>query len=163
VHPELLIVKQTADGFVPLDETDKANNGNRIADVLLKYQWPMCIATPLSEQEQDALLTADIPFAEENFIETKLRQIDDTYRVVFIPTTLYELFTMVQLFGTKDQQNPLQTATAVFQNEAVYNKEIHKDIRNIQLSKILKSASSPQQIRGQINTKYRNINNFFLQ
>lgn len=96
MQAELLVVKQGENGFLPLDASDEVNKA-AIADVLLKYQWPMVIAnTALTEQEQNELLTSGKPYAEEEFIRNKLKQIDERYDVVFIPTSLYELFAITQ-------------------------------------------------------------------
>jgi len=92
VHAELLVIKKGEQGFVPLDASDEVNKA-AIADVFLKYEWPMVIAnTALTKEEQDELLTSGVPYAEENFIRNKLKEIDASYDVVFIPTALYELF-----------------------------------------------------------------------
>jgi len=91
MHAELLVVKRGGEGFVQLDEKDEVNK-DAIANVFLKYEWPMVIAnTALTKQEQDELLTADKPYAEEEFIRNKLKQIDERYDVVFIPTSIYEI------------------------------------------------------------------------
>lgn len=88
---ELLILKQGADKFMPLSQEDINKNGNAISQTILRYQWPMCIMSGLSKADIYELGSSE-PCAEEIFIERKLREISDDYRVVFIPTTLYELF-----------------------------------------------------------------------
>jgi len=111
MHAELLVVKKGDQGFVSLNEKDEVNKA-AIADVFLKYEWPMVIAnTALTKQEQDELLTAetaDKPYAEEMFIRKKLKEIDEHYDVVFIPTALYELFALS--FYKKNTENPLSAA-----------------------------------------------------
>lgn len=123
LHAELLIVKMinppraqlaqstnssfTGPYFAPLDPTDEPNYP-AIAQVLLNYQWPMVIANPnLTSTEQDELLTADIPNAEENFIRRKLQEINPDYDVAFIPTCLYEMF-LIDITNQKEN-NPLQS------------------------------------------------------
>lgn len=92
LHAELLIVKHGKDYLVPLDVSDTANYP-AIAHVLLSYQWPMVIMnTTLTNKERDELLSPDKPYAEEEFIRTKLQAINPDYDVAFLPTALYELF-----------------------------------------------------------------------
>ncbi|MDR3646841.1 MAG: hypothetical protein P4L22_04860 [Candidatus Babeliales bacterium] len=83
----------------------------QIADVLLKYQWPMVNAnTSLTKEEKNELLTPDKPYAEENFIRKKLKDINPNYDVVFVPTTLYELFVISQY--VRENENSLTKAYA---------------------------------------------------
>jgi hypothetical protein len=110
---ELLIIKQDKNGVMaPLDDTDIAASGKIINEILLKYQWPMCIAASLTPQEIDELLTADKPYGEEQFIEKKIRTAQgekfEHYRVVFIPTTVYELFCIKTLIDSS-RPNYMQT------------------------------------------------------
>ncbi|MFA6263274.1 MAG: hypothetical protein WCW33_01890 [Candidatus Babeliales bacterium] len=49
---ELLIVKKTAEGFVPLDASD-LKNSDAIAAILLTYQWPMCIASEFARERAE--------------------------------------------------------------------------------------------------------------
>ncbi|OGB86242.1 hypothetical protein A3J41_00710 [candidate division TM6 bacterium RIFCSPHIGHO2_12_FULL_38_8] len=103
IHPELLIVNKMADGvFGSLDQLDSLTYGPVISQILLKYQWPMCIASNLTEDEKNELLTAGVPYAEELFIQKKLKQAIFDPRldlhVIFIPTALYELFCLIEFF-----------------------------------------------------------------
>ena len=96
IHAELLIVKKTDIGFSSLGAFDERNY-DEIADILLKYEWPMVITNnSLTEQEQNELLTNQ-PYAEENFISQKLKIINPDYDVIFIPTCLFELFILRQI------------------------------------------------------------------
>lgn len=106
VYAELLVIKKGKHGFVPLDESDEKNK-SLIAHILLKYEWPMVIAnSDLTKQEEDELLSPK-PYAEEKFIRRKLQAINPNYDVVFIPTSIYELFAV-----TSDQvpNSPLTNA-----------------------------------------------------
>jgi len=83
LHAELLIVKHGKDHLVPLDASDEKNHA-AIADVLLKYQWPMVITnTALTKKERDELLTPDKSYAEEKFIRNKLQEINPNYDIAF--------------------------------------------------------------------------------
>lgn len=98
LYPEILIVKRVSNEFVPLDEKDIALHGKAINDIVLKYEWPMCIASKLTEAEQYELLAPNKPRAEEIFIQNKIQEVAGSdYYVVFIPTTLYELFCIQQI------------------------------------------------------------------
>lgn len=103
---ELLIVKKDKQGLAPLSDLDAKKYGPVISQTLLKYQWPMCTSQDLTDQEKDELLTADKPCAEELFIEKKLQEKlgsdDFDPAVIFIPTTLYELFCL-DLLSKKDE------------------------------------------------------------
>ena len=88
----LLVVKKENNSFVLLDSRDDSNK-QLIADIFLKYEWPMIITnSSLTEDEKNELLTSDQEYAEEKFIRKQLKKIDAKYDVIFIPTSLYELF-----------------------------------------------------------------------
>lgn len=94
----LLVVKKEHDSFVCLDERDKVNY-DAIGDGFLRYQWPMVITnSSLTENEKNELLSSDQEYAEEKFIRKKLKEIDPTYDVVFIPTSLYEMFILKKYY-----------------------------------------------------------------
>lgn len=86
--------------WIAVDMNDPARN-QAIADVMMHYQWPMVIDTQLTSVEKDELLSSDKPYAEERFIAKKLQEIDPFYDIVFIPTTLYELFAMSYIDNRK--------------------------------------------------------------
>ena len=124
VHAELLIIKReggidSPSRFVPLDKDDIAKHGKAISDVLLSYAWPMCISKlsfeqkTVADQEQkdlDELLSPDKKYAEELFIQKKLQALPglSNYHVIYIPTCLYELFSITQIFSNPEQQNIFQ-------------------------------------------------------
>ena len=93
---ELLIVKKEKQGLTSLAERDIKQHGPVISKTLLKYQWPMCTSQNLTESEKQELLSPDKPSSEELFIQSKLKQqlgVENfDPEVIFIPTTLYELF-----------------------------------------------------------------------
>lgn len=99
---ELLILKKdtTTNQIVPLSEQDSITYGFEICQILLKYQWPMCLASDLTEEERSQLLGEHKAYAEELFIEEKLKErisgID--FVVLFFSTSLYELYGLVEYF-----------------------------------------------------------------
>ena len=109
-HAELLIVKKDKQGLAPLSDLDAKKYGPVISQTLLKYQWPMCTSQDLTDQEKDELLTADKPCVEELFIQKKLQEKigsdDFDPAVIFIPTTLYELFCLDLLRGDLNKRRP---------------------------------------------------------
>ena len=158
-HAELLILKQTDAGFAPLDDSDKPNIPV-IEDILMKYQWPTSAAFALEPVEKrfniikdmGDLFTPDKPNAEEIWIEQKIQQetSNNTYRVVFFPTVLYELFAIIHAYQTKNEKNPLQNAI-----DQIFAPKIRGDIidkAKINLSTIINGAQSNQQIRHEIGS-----------
>ena len=123
--------------FVPLDKDDIAKHGEAISNVLLSYAWPMCISKlsfgqkTVADQEQkdlDELLapnkqdaeelstqknlqtSPNKQCAEELFIQKKLQALPglSNYHVIYIPTCLYELFSIIQIFSKPEKSNSLQ-------------------------------------------------------
>lgn len=161
VRSELLIVKKGKNGFVPLDASDIVKSGKIITDIILKYQWPMCISSQLSQEEQDALLTSQKPYAQELFIQNKIRESFDEYGVVFIPTALYELFCIVHLFKTINEKNPFQDAVNKF-IRADNERDFEPNKWATELTEILNKKESPADIRKQIDAIYKNANDLFF-
>src|SRR5579872_6730892 len=92
LYAELLVVKKDAAGMIAaLDNADEARYLAAM-NILMKYQWPMCTISQLTEDEQKELLSPGVPAAEENFIRKKIKALDQNLDVVFVPTTIYELF-----------------------------------------------------------------------
>lgn len=154
---ELLIVKKTESGFASLDTEESINHGKQITDILLKYQWPLCIASALTQEEQDELLSPDKPYAEEIFIQKKIQALGkefEQYYVVFIPTALYELFLIALIFQTRGQENSLQ-------------KAVEKRLKpiaewKIDLTGILNENESAINVREKINNYFKINNELFL-
>lgn len=67
----------------------------KIYAVLMNYQWPMVIGSaykmPKAELQE---ITASKVKAEEDFIRKKLQELSPEYDIAFIPTILYELFSI---------------------------------------------------------------------
>ncbi|MBS1988565.1 hypothetical protein JST56_06285 [Candidatus Dependentiae bacterium] len=103
VLPELVIGKHVHGDFAPLEDSDQElfKSAHKI---LTTYQWPMCLAHihEFSQQEQELLFSSQ-PYAEETFIRNKLQELDKILDVIFVPTTLYELFCYLTFFkNSKD-------------------------------------------------------------
>ena len=161
LHAELLIVKKVDNVFVPLDSSDD-KNGNVISDILLKYEWPMCIANDtLSDQEKNDLLSPHKPYAEELFIQEKIREAfpDEShqYSVIFIPTSLYELYCIEQALSW----NPEETNPFVKAARATLRVSL-KELNNLDLTGIIESGETAYAIRRKIDDIYKNCNRVFF-
>jgi hypothetical protein len=187
-NAELLIMKQTDAGFASLDDSDNPNKA-KIEEILLKYQWPMSATFALDPidvkrkilNETGDLFIPDKPNAEELWIEKKIQHEtgNNTYRAVFFPTSLYELFTITEYFKTKRRlysvlyeaaeylditdyffakdTNPLQRALHTFPFYADTTNHL-----NFDLSDTIGSNRKPQEIRNQMSNFYKTINKLFL-
>lgn len=153
VYPALLIVKKEDGVFAPLAEADK-DNSEKVATILIKYEWPMCIASNLTAKDQNALLTPDKAFAEESFIQNKLQEtVSKDYFTVFVPTALYELFCIAHYLKSKGSQlmDPLRDAGNKLEDMPILN-----------LLPLLNEKVNPQSIRQQIFEQYKKINALFF-
>lgn len=161
LHSELLILtKDKYSGFLrALSKEESIKHGPAISQVLMKYQWPMCIASRLTKQEQNddsqdkrqafgltieerkKLLSPDQPGAEAIFIAKKLKEVVDGIElfVIFISTTLYELFILsreisVTEFATEvmisKEMNNLKYFDVMFQEDLI-PYEIYKNAYKI--------------------------------
>jgi hypothetical protein len=160
LYAELLLLKQTETGFCPLDDSDTPHK-KTIEDIVLKYQWPMSSAlafepfatrNALLETTGD-LFTPDKPNAEELFIEQEIHKQtgNSSYRVIFFPTTLYELFVIFETFNSYSPENPLQNALHTLDT-----------LPTLDLQLLLSSNLSPQIIRTHIKEAYQVFNNVFF-
>jgi hypothetical protein len=150
-----LVVKKTNEGFAPLSLEEDASASPKIAAILLKYQWPMCIASNLTKEEQDELLMPGKPYAEELFIQKKIREAlgSDDYGVIFIPTAIYELFCMRDLLPGHTP-DPF---CAMAQKDDAWDG--HGKGHKIDLGELLKSNDSPHELRKKIFIEYKKVNN----
>lgn len=97
---EILIVQKVNNIFEPFPGK-KANKAelDTIADILLTYQWPMCIMNEnLSPEEWRALLFEG-KSAEAEFITKKLHAINPNYYAFWVPTTFFHLVCLDLLFN----------------------------------------------------------------
>ena len=73
---------------------------DKISDVLLKYQWPMCIQSDLTPAEIAEYLAPDKPYAQEQFVQKKLQEVvspaEIDLNVMFVPDSFYQLFCIAQ-------------------------------------------------------------------
>jgi hypothetical protein len=165
IRAELLIMKQTETGFAPLDDSDNKNK-IKIEQILLKYQWPMSAAFALDpKRERDKILaeTGDLfiagkPNAEEIWIENKIQQEtgNNSYRVVFFPTTLYEIFALT-VFG--------QEGDLSFNPDNLLKKycaEMGSCRRTFDLPPLLKSSDNPDIVKQSVSALYSKSNKFFM-
>jgi len=163
LHSELLIVKKVDNVFVPLDASDD-KNGNVISDILLKYEWPMCIANDsLSEEDKNDLLSPNKPYAEELFIQEKIREaLSDQphqYSVIFIPTALYELYCIYQAcLGNPEELTPFMKAA----KETLRVPFKEGFITDLDLTNIINSSETARIIRRKIYDRYTNLNRIFF-
>ena len=99
-HAESIVMKNTVYGLEALSDEDIQTHGQVISDILLKYCWPMCQDSDLTPEEQHELLSPE--GNEERFLEKKLNETiplserDFEFVVIFVPTTLYELFCIAE-------------------------------------------------------------------
>lgn len=102
VHAELLIlVKDKSTGLLrAMTDEETLQYQNKISDVLLKYQWPMCIQSDLTPAEVAEYLAPGKPYAQEQFIHKKLQEVvspaEIDLQVMFVPDSLYELFCIAE-------------------------------------------------------------------
>ena len=156
VHSELLIVKKIDFGYEALSEAESIQYNDKIVEILQKYQWPMCIGSDLTEDEKNELLSADAPYAEELFIQKKLQQaMPELYlQVIFIPTSLYELFCVIQLFD--DNGFFGQKIRNIFDDEI--------DQIRIDFFDLLKIENiSARDVRFRIQQAFKYVNNIFFE
>lgn len=166
VHAELLVIKKTGQGFAPLDASDEKNKVE-LAQIFLDYEWPMVIAnTKLTKEEMDELLTADKPNAEEDFIRAKVKEVNPNYDVVFVPTSMYELFTLTQVGGQYRDISAGEVGSNPF--ETVFFRYLRKTYGYIWLidalgrrDQPLKHGQTMQESYGYMFDKFRQYNNDF--
>ncbi|MBP6892397.1 hypothetical protein KBB68_02335 [Candidatus Babeliales bacterium] len=92
IHAHLLVVQKNKDGFFePISDENITKHNDAILNVLVRYTWPSCITSDLSDDEKGKLLVSK-QGAEQNFVREKLKNIHAQLDVIFVPTTLYELF-----------------------------------------------------------------------
>ncbi len=154
-YAELLIIKKNHFGYEALSEAESLKFNDQISEILQKYQWPMCLGSDLTEQEKNELLSADIPYAEELFIQKKLQQaMPELYlQVVFIPTSLYELFCLAQYF--KKEQ--------FFDKKIIDATSMHNYDLLVDFFDLLKMEDlSAQEVRLRIQQTFKQINSLFF-
>lgn len=92
INTYLLIVELDKDNNVqPLSQGIIFKHEKEILEILLRYTWPSCITSDLTDSEKKELLSP-VAHAEKNFVRKKLQKVSKQLDVIFFPTTLYELF-----------------------------------------------------------------------
>lgn len=187
LRAELLIFKKDATtGYLtPLAPEESILHGPSICQILLQYQWPMCLASDLTPDEKNELLTIGKPYAEELFIEKKLKEAIPAIdlHVAFIPTSLYELFEIIEFFiarksspissiFTRTRTYPNRTIAKLnsFMNAAMYldntikskPSSLDNDILRL-LNMPVTEHSKPAQIRKKVFDIYSTMNHIFYQ
>lgn len=168
IHSELLIVKKNPDGrFAPLNKAESLLYDPVISQIRLKYQWPMCIASNLNENEKNELLTSGKSCAEELFIQKKLKESisDLDLHVVFIPTALYELFCLCEF--CKNRQFEPYVDIHKFRSENSFEKAgivCLEDVKEfvINLAPILNRSDDAARAYYEICATYAKMNNLFF-
>jgi|GEM_PF-830727 len=106
LHGELLIMaKDKQTGLLrAMTDQETLQYQSKISDVLLKYQWPMCIQSDLTPAEQVEYLAPGKPYAQEQFIHKKLQEVvspeEIDLQVMFVPDSFYELFCIAKNSAT---------------------------------------------------------------
>jgi hypothetical protein len=162
IHAELLVMKQTKEGFAPLDVYDIDELG--MQGLLMTCQWPMDIANESKDVSREEILKAGNARIEERAAEKAIAKYsffekDDpdapSLRVVFFPTCLYELFIIYEAYANKSQ-NPLQAAIAkVYEPYSGLWGQFSEG--KIDILDIIASNNSSQEIRKKINDRYMKI------
>ncbi len=170
IHAELLIMKQTKEGFAPLDEKNNDIKEAPMQEVLMACQWPMDISSEHQHIQREEVLKPNNARIEERAAEKALANYslfkkDDplapSLRVVFFPTCLYELFVIYETLTTQSTNNPLQAAIKKLFYDS-YDLWDQYDEGKIKLGKIIASNDSPQVIRTKINDLYMKANKIFM-
>lgn len=168
LYAEILIVQKKDSQFEALSiDTLKEDDVNKIADILFKYQWPMCtMNTELTTEEKEELFQQS-PNAEARFITKKLHEFNPNYYAFWVPTTFYELVCLHTLF----QQAPsfLNTTNGTPFLEAVsgipnFLSKEGKNIIDTAWKKLLtktKAGDKNWETKKESFTVYQEINNYF--
>jgi hypothetical protein len=157
LHAELLIVKKENGIFKPLTQAETVEYEKKINAVLSKYQWPMCTTESLTKQEIAEYLSPDKPYAEEQFVQKKIREVIDPteidLHVMFVPTSLYELFCIDQSFETPRVQyqriTPSYEPALYAQDAKTAQSLLHKEFQNF--NKIYFKSNETESVVGAIN------------
>lgn len=118
----------------------------------------MCIANrDMSDEEKNELLASGKPNAEEDFINKKLNnRFKENYRVIFVPTTLFELFAMTQ-YKKKDENNPLYAAFSEGLGKTWGGSFLDKEVKKV----LQNTTIRPSQVHPLIYNAYQEVNKTF--
>ena len=102
IHTELLIIvkDKTTNHFRSMTHEETPQYQSKISDIILKYQWPMCIHSNLTSTEITEYLAPNKPYAQEQFLQKKLQEkinpSEIDLNVMFVPTSFYELYCIAE-------------------------------------------------------------------
>lgn len=156
-YSQLLIVKKESGRFVSLSDADTQKYGAQLAQILLKYTWPTCIASDLTAAEQNELLTADLPYAEEKFVQKKIIELvgndNVNLQVVWVPQCLYDMFCIFQYYKDqkryKDEEIKIEAEEALKEQEKA-SKEEGWELRQIRYGQRLRYIAAKKAETGRI-------------
>lgn len=169
IHAEFIVMKQTKEGFAPLDEDNDDIDESKMQRVLMACQWPMDISSHHKDVQAEEVLKPNNARIEERVAERVIANCSlfekgdpaaPSFRIIFFPTCLYELFVICEAYMGEKNDNPLQKAI-----EKVYTKQ--PDLwpeyaeGTIDLKDLIKS-NDPQAVRKKMNDRYMKVNKIFM-
>lgn len=144
-------------GYDVLTETDLKADGKAIIEILQKYSWPTCTTADLTLYEKNELLS-NIAAGEERFIQKVFNKRFGygTYAVVFVPTTLYELFCIMFYYKTYSLNNPYQRIV-----KNIFALNYNDDpLNGIDLNSVF-SEKNPRIARKKVYAIFNEVNNAY--
>ena len=145
LQAELLVVVKDGGKFRALTQAESIKYQAQINAVKEKYQWPMCVKEDLTPEEIAEYLKAGKPYAEEQFVQKKLREAinpsEIDLQVMFVPTSIYEMFCLSEL-------SEIETHNSV----QMYATELK-----------LSQGSNPQESKDLLRSEFIQYNNLFNQ
>ena len=127
LNAELLILKRVDGVFVPLTQEDNLKYQQKIFEIVAKYKWPTCLldTSHITKAELDEFFAPNKSYGEERLVQKKLQEVilssEIDLHVMFVPTTLYELFCLKNASKIKDKDLFLSTQ---FLNESDADKAL---------------------------------------
>lgn len=175
VYAELIVMKQTQEGFAPLEEYNDDIDNGIMQKILMASQWPMNIASTQRRVNKEEVLKANNARIEEIVAEKAITALEEhdgadvaTLRVVFFPTCLYELFVIYDAYTSQPLNKPLDEPANSLQAAI---QTVHQDQEglwtwtragDISIAGILSSSVNPQEVRTKINERYMAVNTLFI-
>lgn len=161
IQTQILVVKVDHKGIVqPISDEDIQKYNQLIVEILLKYSWPTCIAHDLTDEEKVQLLTSNKSGAELKFVRKKIKSISSELDVIFVPTTLYELFVIKTINDLKlstYSQNPRLFDILNQDKDDVFEKT--KQNKFFQIFSNSVPMSPAEYVKEEINKEYNQFNN----
>jgi hypothetical protein len=150
IQGEYLVFEKSDNQIQPISSPEKHA---AIYQILMKYQWPMSTSSfaQMTQGEIKELTTQKKPAAEEEFIRKKLKELDTSLDIVFVPTFVYELYVIyyfMNLQKTTSQSywqlikeyvgfeqtfgaSPIPVSTYIFKLLKSKNKSSWQDLLNV--------------------------------